>query len=255
MNFTYQITSRPLSLLSFETKVQVQLMWMEQSLDHSRDTTYDRILLKKTSIFHIDIHWCIWLKLIESRSMPSGHIMFFLIGLIESGWCCCCWRQVLANDSIANVPLRRLNRTIPTTKRTVSTTEIIVAMIMMKRSRRSANRNYNRSERMNSKGFHSNVFTNCRTGTGSFSSVSSLGRFFCLLNHCRQLNKLWDERENWLKTIVNIWTYLLLNDCLSLSRSVWLMSVLEEVVASNGSLSFAILFLAKYFIARKRNAR
>ena len=207
-------------------------------------------------LFHIDIHWCIWLKLIELRSMPSGHVMFFLIGLIESCWCCCCcWRQVLANDSIANSPLRRLNRTISTTKRTVSTTEIIVAMIMMKRSRRSANRNYNRTERINSKRFHSNVFTNCRTGTGSFSSVSSLGRFFCLLNHCRQLNKLWDERENWLKTIVNIWTYLLLNDCLSLSRSVWLMSVLEEVVASNGSLSFAILFLAKYFIARKRNAR
>ena len=200
-------------------------------------------------LFHIDIHWCIWLKLIELRSMPSGHVMFFLIGLIESCWCCCCcWRQVLANDSIVNVPLRRLKRTMPTTKRTVSTTEIIVAMIMRKRSRRFANRNYNRTDRMNSKRSCSDILTNCKTGTASSLWLSSLKRFFCLLNHCRQLNKLWDEREIWLKTIVKIWSYLLVSCFLALSRSVSSISV-PEVVANKGSLSFPIFFLAKYIIA------
>lgn len=106
-------------------------------------------IFKENSYFR-SIHWCMWSKLIELRSMPSEHVIFFLIELIES----CCWRQVLANDSIANIPLRRLNRIIPTTKRTVSTTKMIVAMTMRKISSRSANRNFNRTEQINYKIFH-----------------------------------------------------------------------------------------------------
>ena len=174
--------------------------------------------------------------------MPDGHVMLFLIGLIGS--CCFCWRQVWAKDSIANAPLRRLKRTMPTTKRTVSTTNKIVAMNMRKRSSRSANRNFNRIDQMNYKIFRWDVLTSCRTLTAASLWFSALGRFSCLLNHCLQLDKLWGVIEVCMKNILKIWSYLLINCCLSLSRALSSVSMLE-FVNNKGWLSFAILFFCQ----------
>lgn len=134
-------------------------------------------------------HLCIWSKLIELRWTPSGHVMFF--SFVSTGTCCC-RRQVLANDSIANSAPTRVKRMTSATRNTASTTMINAEQIIRNTSMRSAYRNYNPMRKKFVKSFtmKMNTLTIWKRLTASGFCSCSLSSSFLLLNHWRRLNKL-----------------------------------------------------------------
>jgi hypothetical protein len=128
-----------------------------------------------------------WRKLSGLSSIPSGHVILLLIVSIEF---CCCWAQLLANDSIANNPVTRPNRTMVTTRQRDTTILPHIEANISIRSMRSANRNFNRIEKINQNIFLLNTLTSWETLTSVSLSMSLTSSFSFLLNHWRERNKL-----------------------------------------------------------------
>ncbi len=125
--------------------------------------------------------------LLELRSIPSGHVMLFVMISIEF---CRFWGYLFPNDSIAKSPANRAHKIILTTTEMVATITKHKETNMRIKSMRSAYRNFNQIKEIYQNIFPLNRLTSWKKLT-SVSLLMSLSSSFFLRNHWRQRNKLW----------------------------------------------------------------